>query len=131
MIINCSRKAFQILQKNINSQQEEVWVLTLDNDLKLLELDLLFRGTVNECIIHPRDLIRTICARNASVFIVAHNHPSGKAKPSRQDRRVTQRILKISQLLEVPMRDHLIFSQNTYFSFADHGLLNRASRPGR
>ncbi len=122
MIINSSRKAFEVLRKKVNFLQEEVWLLTLDANLKLMEIDLIFRGTVNECVIHPRDLVRTVCSRNASAFLLAHNHPSGRVQPSREDKIVTQKIVKVSRLLEVPMQDHLIFSAEKYFSFADKGM---------
>lgn len=123
MIIDSSRKAFEVLHKNINDQQEEVWVLTLDADLRLIEKEMLFRGTVNECTLHPRDIIRTLCARNASAFILAHNHPSGRTQPSREDKQVTQRIQKIANLLEIPLKDHLVLTKDNYYSFADKGQL--------
>jgi len=120
LIINNSRKAFALLQKRFNPLQEEVWLMTLHTDMSLIAIDLLFRGTVNESLIHPRDLFRCICLNNSAAFILAHNHPSGKVSPSRQDRRATRRIQRLAKLIEVPIRDHIIFSAEKYYSFSEH-----------
>jgi len=107
LIIDCSKKAFSVLRSQVNPHQEEVWCLSLNSNLELIAKDMLFRGTVSECFLHPRDLIRNLCCRNASTFILAHNHPSGRLAPSLQDKKVTRKILKLSQLIEIPIRDHL------------------------
>jgi DNA repair protein RadC len=128
MIINQSEKAFHLLQEKINPFQEEVWLLSLTADLMLLATDMLFRGTVDQCAIHPRDLVRTLCSRNASAFILAHNHPSGQVQPSSQDYWVTRKIMQIANLLEIPMKDHLIVTDKSYYSFADAGLFGLSRR---
>jgi DNA repair protein RadC len=128
MIINQSESAFRLLQEKSNSLQEEVWLLSLDADLMLLATDMLFRGTVDQCTIHPRDLVRTLCSRNASAFILAHNHPSGQVQPSSQDYWVTRKIMQIANLIEIPMKDHLIVTDTSYYSFADAGLFRLSRR---
>jgi DNA repair protein RadC len=123
MIIDSSRKAFEVLKKALNSKQEELWLLTLNSNLGIIRVELVFRGTATHCCFHPRDLVRLICAKNATSFIVSHNHPSGVVLPSSEDKKVTQQIYDISKLIEVKFQDHLILSTNKYFSFADYGLL--------
>jgi DNA repair protein RadC len=123
MHIDSSFKAYQLLKSHIAMVQEEVWLLCLDSELKVLGVDMLFRGTVDSCVLHPRDLIRQLCIRNASSFILAHNHPSGNPSPSRQDLVVTRRINKISKLLEIHFQDHLIITNETYVSLADRKIL--------
>jgi DNA repair protein RadC len=128
MIVNKSEKAFELLRGKINLFQEEVWTISLSADLELLYMDMVFRGTVDQCAVHPRDLIRIVCGRNAAAFILAHNHPSGRTQPSLEDKKVTRKIMQIANLLEIPMKDHLIVAAGSYYSFADEGLLNVARR---
>jgi DNA repair protein RadC len=123
MHINSSFKAYELLKSHIGMLQEEVWLLCLDSELKVLGIDMLFRGTVDCCLLHPRDLIRQLCLRNASSFILAHNHPSQNPLPSREDIAVTRKINKISKLLEIQFQDHIIITSKTYFSLADKRIL--------
>lgn len=127
MQINSSQKAFICLDKAMAKDVEEFWVLALNSNLELIRKKLLFRGTVDSCLIHPRDIIRFVCAENATSFVVAHNHPSGDPRPSSEDIRITKKVFQIGQLIEVPMKDHLILCRESYFSFADHGLLKKFS----
>jgi DNA repair protein RadC len=120
-----SRKAYQILKKCISTEVEEVWILALNSELRLIEKTMLFRGTVNYCFFHPRDVFKFLYTQNAVSFILAHSHPSGNHLPSRLDQIVTARIVSIGQMMEVPVVDHLIISQENYFSFADSGLISK------
>lgn len=103
--------------------QEELWLITLNSNLNVIEHEMIFRGTATHCTFHPRDLVRSVCSRNASSFIIGHNHPSEVLTPSLNDKKVTRQINKISQLLEIKFQDHLILSKHEYFSFADNRLL--------
>jgi DNA repair protein RadC len=123
LIINSSLKAFELFNKRISSAQEELWLLTLNSDLRAIGVEMIFRGTATHCTFHARDLIREICIKNATSFIIAHNHPSGNLKPSKQDKLVTKKINNISKILEISFQDHLILTNKGYFSFKDHMLL--------
>jgi len=123
MLINSSQKAFACLEKAIANDVEEFWVLALNSSLTLLEKKLLFRGTANSCLVHPRDLIKFVCAQNATSFVIAHNHPSGDPRPSTYDVEITKKFFHLSRLIEIPMNDHLILGKNSYYSFADKGQL--------
>jgi len=125
MRINSSQKAYKIFEKIFDYEVEELWVLALDSNLEIIDKKLLFRGTVDRCLIHPRDLIRFICSQNASAFIMAHNHPSGDPRPSKEDLEITKKIVMLSKLTEIPLKDHMILSKQSYFSFADTGVLAR------
>ena len=125
MRIDSSRKAYLCFQKSMAKEVEEFWIAGLGPQLDLIECKLLFRGTADRCLIHPRDIIKTVCLQNATSFIVAHNHPSGHLNPSVQDVQITKQILQLSRLLEIPLNDHLIVGQSHYFSFADSGYLAR------
>lgn len=125
MRLDSSQKAFYFFQKWIDPEVEEFWIAALNSNLTLIEKKLLFRGTANSCLIHPRDIIRFICTHNATSFVIAHNHPSGDPRPSRTDVLITKRIFQLGRMIEIPMNDHVILSQDKYFSFADAGSLLR------
>lgn len=123
--LDCSQKAYDFFQKHISTDAEEFWIVALSSGLSVLEKKLLFRGTVDRCPFHPRDLIRFICSQNATSFVIAHNHPSGDPRPSREDIEITKKIFYLTRILEIPMNDHIILTSSQYFSFADNGLLHR------
>ncbi len=123
-IIN-SRSAFRLLRPVFSIYQEEFWAVALNSSKELLAQKLLFRGTVDACLVHPRDLFRFAIDVNASALIVAHNHPTGEAKPSGPDRALTTRLVECGSLMSVPILDHLILAKDSYFSFLDEGSLLR------
>jgi DNA repair protein RadC len=129
--IDSSFAAQQILVGCFHSLQEEVWVLGLNSHLEVLTCQLLFRGTADTCLVHPRDLFRILVLANSTGFILAHNHPSGRPEPSKKDLDLTQQLLHAGQILEIPMIDHLILAGTDYFSFADSGLFNGKQGLGR
>jgi DNA repair protein RadC len=128
MVVNSSAKAHQLIKKRISAQVEEVWVLALSSRLEIIDLQLLFRGTVNFCLLHPRDIFRFLCLSNASAWILIHNHPSGYASPSRQDNQMTRKLWKLSELMEIPLHDHLIVAGENFYSYADHGILMKLEK---
>lgn len=98
--------------------QEEFWVLALSSSKKLLRSEMIFRGTADACLVHPRDVIRFLCHTNASSFIVTHNHPSGDPKPSPQDWTFTKRLVRCGHLIEIPLLDHVIVTAKAHTSLA-------------
>ena len=86
----------------------------------LTGLVLLTKGTLNYCPVHPRDLFRECLKANAFTFLIAHNHPSLNVNPSEEDLKLTRKLLKLSRLLEIPMTDHIIFSDQNYFSLREN-----------
>lgn len=102
---------------------ESFYVIYLDSQNQLIRCDELFRGTINAANVYPRELVREVIKYNAASVILSHNHPSGIAKPSDADRRITQRIVEALALIDVTVLDHFIIGKNDPYSFADHGLL--------
>lgn len=119
MQIQSHKHAYQILKKHMAKDVEEFWCLALASNLKLIELKLIFRGTVDYCTVHPRDIFRFACVTNASKLIIAHSHPSGDTTPSANDLEITTRLVSISKLIEIPIIDHLILTEKTYSSMAE------------
>ena len=113
--------AFQAIECRIRPDVEEFWALALGPTKTLLRSEMLFRGTVDSCLVHPRDVFRFACRHNASSLIVAHNHPSGDSEPSEQDLLITRKLIRASKLFEIPLLDHLIITHGSFSSFAVKG----------
>ncbi|EDP45779.1 RadC family protein [Rickettsiella grylli] len=97
--------------------------LFLDNTHRFIFFKELFHGSINEATVYPRELIRQVYQHNAAAVILAHNHPSGNAKPSDADKRLTQEIKTILTAIDVRLLDHIIIGSGCITSFAAQGLL--------
>ncbi len=128
VICSSSSTAFLLLKPYISSLVEEFWVIALGPSHHVLGLKKLFKGTVDSCFFHPRDLFRTVIEKNASCFLVAHNHPSSCLKPSLEDIEVTIRIQEGAKLMGIHFIDHLILSTDSYCSLSSLGYLNKNLR---
>jgi len=98
-------------------------VLFLDSQHRLLRLEPMFRGTLTQTSIYPREVVRRAMELNAGAVVLAHNHPSGLAEPSRADEFLTQSLKGALQLVDVRVLDHLVVGQGQVVSFAERGLL--------
>lgn len=123
MLIVNPRRAACFFRKYIAQDIEEFWIAALNSRKIVTAKSCLFRGTVDHCLFHPRDVFRFACQYNAASFVVAHNHPSGDVSPSHEDIQVTEQLLTLSIILEIPFVDHLIISRSAYFSFMESGRL--------
>ena len=121
MHITESSQAYQQLKRTFSQDVEEFWSMALSSNKKPLAIRCLFRGTVDQCMVHPRDIFRFSLLNNASSLLLAHNHPSGDLMPSEKDIEFTQQIIRVSHLIEIPIIDHLILAEGGYWSFADNG----------
>lgn len=106
-----------------DESQEVFYVLFLNRKHEIEAEKEVFRGGVAATIVDPKLVFREAIHRLASGIIVAHNHPSGSLKPSQADLQITQKLVSGSQLFDISFLDHLIISEQGYFSFADEGLL--------
>ncbi len=118
MQITTAEHVLEALQSLIESEVEEFWALALGPSKSLLQSKMIFRGTVDSCLVHPRDIFRFACLTNASSLIVAHNHPSGDTRPSNQDILFTKQLIRASRILEIPVLDHIIVSHRGFSSMA-------------
>jgi DNA repair protein RadC len=123
MKITSPAEAFHFLRKRFRTEVEEFWALALSSEKDVIRAACLFRGTVDFCMFHPRDVFRFAYLHNAASLIVAHNHPSGSALASAEDKTVTQQLLIAAELLQVPIVDHIILGGKTYYSFLEAGEL--------
>jgi DNA repair protein RadC len=104
-------------------EREEFWVLMLNNACRLKSCERLFSGGIDGTTVDLRVLFGRALEEKANLLIVAHNHPSGNARPSEQDVALTRRIDEGAKTLDMKLLDHLIVCASGYYSFADEGLL--------
>ena len=95
----------------------------LDSQNRVLAVEELFRGTLSQASVYPREVIKRALAHNAAALILAHNHPSGVAEPSRADENLTATLKTALALVDVRVLDHFIIGNDTITSFAERGLL--------
>ena len=101
-------------------KQEYFYCLYLDNKNKLIERKLLFMGTINRSIVHPREIFKEAYLTSSSSIICMHNHPSGDITPSSEDIYLTKNLIKIGKLQGINVIDHMIFGDDKYYSFYDN-----------
>ncbi len=108
-----------------HKKQEYFVCLSLDSAQRLITRRTVFIGTLTSTLIHPREVFAGPLKDRAAAVIVAHNHPSGMIQPSKDDIKATQQLAASSQILGIPLRDHLILSTKQHYSFMAEGLLLR------
>ena len=107
-----------------NKKQEEFICIYLDNKKKYINKKKLFVGTINSSIVHPREIFKEAYLLSASFIICIHNHPSGDSTPSKEDIVLTYKIKELGELHAIPLVDHLIIGNDSYFSFYENKYLN-------
>ncbi len=107
----------------IGETQEVFAVLCLDSQLRKLDFKKMFFGSINYCNVSINQVLRYAIQKQATYIVIAHNHPKGFAKPSREDSDLTQQILKACELVEIRLLDHIIIAAEQSYSFTEHGLL--------
>lgn len=103
--------------------QEHFYCLYLDSQKRVLESKLLFLGTLNYSMVHPREVFMEAYMNHAVSIICVHNHPSGNPTPSRADTELTRRLVEIGELMGISVDDHIIIGRNSYYSFFEDGKL--------
>ena len=90
---------------------------------EIIDIHVASVGTVNYTVVHPREIFSLAVKENASSLILCHNHPSGSVTPSNEDIETTRRLVEAGEIIGIPVIDHLILTQDSHFSFFEHGLL--------
>lgn len=104
-------------------QHEEFWIIYLNNSNKVLFKEQLSKGGLTGTLVDVRLVFKKAIDLFATAIILCHNHPSGKLHPSSADKSITQKLKKAGETLDIKVLDHLIVTENDYFSFADEGLM--------
>lgn len=122
--ISCSRDVYLMFKPLLqDSSYEEFWILLLNRGNKILKSICISQGGLTGTVADPKKIFKTALEQYAASMILCHNHPSGNTKPSESDIRLTQKLKKAGSFLDLPVIDHIIVGEDSYFSFADEGLL--------
>jgi DNA repair protein RadC len=122
--ITSSKDSFHLfLPMLIDLPHEEFHVLLLNRSNHVIRKEFVSRGGVSGTVVDPKIIFKIALENLASSIILCHNHPSGNLRPSDQDISLTRKLKEAGMLLEIPILDHLIVSDNGYFSFADEGMM--------
>lgn len=123
-IVNSPASLRDWLRLNCTDLQHEVFfVVFLDAHHRVLDVEPMFRGTVTQTAVYPREVVKAALHRNAASVAFAHNHPSGDAEPSRADEALTTTLKSALALVDVRVIDHFVIAGDRLVSFAERGLL--------
>lgn len=123
-VMDSPEKARDWLKLHCAGLEHEVFILLfLDVRNRLIAVEDMFRGTLAQTTVYPRELLKSVLRHNASSVIVAHNHPSGAPEPSQTDRMLTKQMTSALLLVDVKVIDHFIVAGEQVLSFAQQGLL--------
>ena len=121
--ITSSKVVFDIMQPIIGElPHEEFWVLFLNNSNKILFKTQLSKGGMTGTLVDVRIIFKLAFEQNATAIILTHNHPSGKLQASDADIQITKKIKTAGQQLDIPVLDHIIITETSYYSFVDEGI---------
>jgi len=114
----------QYLQLELAQLKHEVFaVLFLDAQNRLLSYQPMFRGSLSQAMVYPREVAKTALTLGANGVVLAHNHPSGSVRPSKEDIELTKTLQEALGVIDVAVRDHIIVAQGKFFSMAEEGLI--------
>lgn len=123
-IVESAANVKKYLQLQLATLEHEAFaVMFLDTSHKLIAFEIMFRGTIDGASVYPREVAKLALKHNAAAVILSHNHPSGKAEPSRADIKLTERLLVTLELFDIRILDHIIVSPIETNSFSELGLL--------
>jgi DNA repair protein RadC len=123
-VFDTPRKVKDYVALQLGTLPREVFaVLFLDTQHRMLRWQPMFEGTLTQTSVYPREVVRRALELNAGAVVLAHNHPSGVAEPSRADEFLTQTLKSALQLVDIRVLDHLVVGQGSVVSFAERGLL--------
>ncbi len=121
-----SKEVFDYLYYSMRDLKKEVFkVIYLDSANQIIDAVDLFEGTLESIPIHPREIVESVVSHHAAATIFVHNHPSGDPSPSKSDKGLTRDLVFIGMILQIKVLDHIIIGEDSYFSFADEGLIEK------
>ena len=130
--IQSSQDTFEIIQKiffkrrkKVDLLKEHFWTIALNRASKILLIELVSIGSNGKTIAAPQEIFRLPLYKAASHLVLIHNHPSGGLKPSQDDLDITNRLIQTGDMMDIEIVDHVIVTQNSYYSFCDNGLIEK------
>lgn len=122
-VVEVPEDVYKLLEHLKYEKQEHFYVVLLDAKRKVIREERVHIGTLSMSIVGPREVFRIAIREGASSIIVAHNHPSGDPTPSPEDIQVTQRLVEVGKMLDIPVIDHVIIGDPASVSFSRRGLI--------
>jgi len=119
--ISSAEDVWNILREYHDRRQEYFIAITLDGASRMIRKRVITVGTLNQSLVHPREVFADAVTDRAAGIIIAHNHPSGRCFPSSEDRRVTDRLRESGILLGIELLDHVIVTKEGWYSFSEEG----------
>lgn len=110
-------------ENKIERNKEHFWTISLNNVQKILNIELVSIGTANKTLVEPVEVFSIPLQKQAVTVVLIHNHPSGNILPSESDQDITDRLIQVGRIMRVPVRDHVIITEESFYSFRDTGLL--------
>ena len=120
-IIATASKAYEHLHEYHHLDREHFIAITLDGSSRVINTHTISIGTLNQSLVHPREVFYPAIKDKAAAIIIAHNHPSGQLFPSRADKQVTTRLKDAGKLIGIDIIDHIILTPDGFYSFQDEG----------
>ncbi len=122
--ISCSKDAYILMKSELmDLAHEEFWCLLLNRGNSVIKKQIVSSGGVSGTVADPKLIFKAALEELASSVILVHNHPSGNRQPSHADKLLTKKMKEAGRALEISLLDHIIFTEDGYFSFADENLL--------
>jgi DNA repair protein RadC len=122
--LTCSRDIYNVMRRHLmDLNHEEFWIVLVSRASKVIGKELISKGGLNGTVADPRIIYHVAIQHQASSIVLIHNHPSGNLKPSREDIFLTKKMVEAGKLLDINVLDHVIITDNGYFSFGDEGML--------
>jgi DNA repair protein RadC len=123
-VVDSARTAAGLVPAAVrNARKEHFLILCLNARRQLVHHETVSVGTLSASLVHPREVFSPAIAHAAAAVVAVHNHPSGDPTPSAEDRDVTRRLQRAGELLGIPLADHVVVSESSFFSFREHGIL--------
>ena len=121
IILNKTSLVFDYYKDKLNNiNQEHFYCIYLDNLKRVIKDKLLFIGTINYSVVHPREVFKNAYLLSASSIILVHNHPTGNVIPSKQGIDITNNLISVGKILGIKVVDHVIIGKNNYYSFLEN-----------
>ncbi|MBT4088635.1 MAG: hypothetical protein HOE30_09100 [Deltaproteobacteria bacterium] len=123
-LFTCSSQIYEHFRIRLAQYKQETFIVTLlDNKHRMIADQMISLGTLNQSLVHCREVFAPAIERRAAAIVICHCHPSGDPKPSTQDITITKRLVDVGNLIGIKVLDHLVIGDNEYFSFVDENIM--------
>ena len=120
----CPQDGVELLMPRLRfAQKEQVLVVFLNSKNRVIGMEVVSEGSLTNSVVHPREVFQPAILQHAAAIVVAHNHPSGDPRPSPEDREITRMLKEAGVIMNIPVLDHIIIGDGTYFSFLEEGAI--------